>query len=291
MRHSGSVVDARTSSASFCRLCGCVAFACLQFRQLRLGRLQTFEALRRRSLPGRLLASTRPLLHPRLPANAKPPPVVSLRPDIPSIVFGPPKRRCCLPTLALRMPSWATRFRSVKSSCSSTATVCGQQLVEHLAVPGAEIGQRVIADRHAAAQPAIDQVVLAQPGQPPRRADAVDGRLQPQRHEDAGIDGRCAGMAGHRADLRQDRRQIERFDELPDIGPHSDGRAARVDRRLRRGIRPERGWHTTDAVSRTSLDSFKRCQQLSAINSSRKRQFVHKLSAKERSFAERKTTI
>src|SRR5690606_948089 len=47
----------------------------------------------------------------------------------------------------------------------------GQQLVEKLAVRGAEIAEQVIVDAHAAANPHVGQIALAQAGQLPRAAD------------------------------------------------------------------------------------------------------------------------
>ena len=63
-----------------------------------------------------------------------------------------------------------------------------------------DVRERVVVDAHAAAQPAIGVVLLAQARERPCRAHPLEGGVQPQRDEDGGVDGRPAGMALDRPD-------------------------------------------------------------------------------------------
>ena len=58
-----------------------------------------------------------------------------------------------------------------------------EKLVQRRAVIGAKIRQQAMVHRHPAAQPAERRTVLATPRQLPRRTDAADAGIQPQRHQ------------------------------------------------------------------------------------------------------------
>ena len=71
--------------------------------------------------------------------------------------------------------------------------VLDQQPDEQIGTPEAEVRKRVIVHRHAAAQPAIDIVALAQPLQSARAAHPLAGGIKPQRQQKPR---RCRRMAG-----------------------------------------------------------------------------------------------
>ena len=102
-----------------------------------------------------------------------------------------------------------------------------QQIVERGLMRDAEITQRVVIHRDPAAQPAIGVMAVAEPIHFARAADAVHGRVEPERDQDLGINRRAAGAAFPRADGRIERRQIQALDEAPD-------QARRVARRQQR---------------------------------------------------------
>jgi hypothetical protein len=64
----------------------------------------------------------------------------------------------------------------------------GQQPVEQFAMGGAEIGQGVVIDGNIAEDPAIGIVAAAQLVELACAADAIDGGVEPEGHEDLGID-------------------------------------------------------------------------------------------------------
>ena len=92
----------------------------------------------------------------------------------------------------------------------------GQEPIEQRTMGHPEVGQGVVVDRHAAAQPAVRVVLGAQPVEGPGAADRLDRRIQPQRGQDGRVDRRAAGLALDRPDTSIERAQIEALDE----GPH-----------------------------------------------------------------------
>jgi hypothetical protein len=73
--------------------------------------------------------------------------------------------------------------------------VRGELAIEPVGVVGAEVGQEAVIDRGAAADPAIHHVAAGRPRQLAGAADALGGGVEPQRHEDARVDGVAAGVA------------------------------------------------------------------------------------------------
>ena len=92
----------------------------------------------------------------------------------------------------------------------------GQQPVQQLDRVGAEVGQGVVVDCDVAEEPAIGVVVAAESVELAGAADAVDGGVGPQRHEDLGIDGGPAGIADDRLDGVVQGAEVQPPDELPD---------------------------------------------------------------------------
>ena len=78
-----------------------------------------------------------------------------------------------------------------------------------------EIRQRVVVHRHPAAQPAIGEVLLAQPGELPRAADPVHRRPQPQRHHQLGRRRRLPRHPLPRLHRIMQRAQIKRLHKRP----------------------------------------------------------------------------
>lgn len=91
----------------------------------------------------------------------------------------------------------------------------GQLRIEPRDVPGAKVRQRVVVHPHAAADPAIRVIALAQPIDLACRAHAIDGRPQPQRHQNRRVDCRTARHTFHRLDLRVQRLDVQRLHERP----------------------------------------------------------------------------
>ena len=81
---------------------------------------------------------------------------------------------------------------------------------------GAEVGQGVVVDRDVAEDPAIGVVVAAELVELAGAADAVDGGVEPQRHEDLGVDAGPAGIAGDRLDGVVQGAEVQALDEIPD---------------------------------------------------------------------------
>ena len=94
----------------------------------------------------------------------------------------------------------------------------GQQLVEQLAMLRAEIGQGMVVDRDSPTDPTVNMMMLAKFVQLPGAADPVNGRVQPERHEDLGIDGIASRLPLHRGDPSIQRRKVQLLREFPD-GP------------------------------------------------------------------------
>src|SRR3974390_2297211 len=80
--------------------------------------------------------------------------------------------------------------------------VLDQQPIEKLAIVDAEVAQRVVVDRHPAAQPAIRIMAFAQPLQGPCASHPLAGRVKPQRQQQA------------RRNCRMSRHPLPRFDRI-----------------------------------------------------------------------------
>lgn len=91
----------------------------------------------------------------------------------------------------------------------------GEEPVEQIAVVDPEVGQRVVVDADAAADPAVRVVLGAQPIERPSRADTLERRVQPVRGQDRRIDRRPARLALGRPDPLVHRPEIEALDERP----------------------------------------------------------------------------
>ena len=90
-----------------------------------------------------------------------------------------------------------------------------QQTVECLAVTDSEVAQHAMANRDAATDPAIYVVLLAQPRQAARAAEALTGCVQPQRDQHAWIDRGPSGRRAPCADRLVERGQIECANSIP----------------------------------------------------------------------------
>jgi hypothetical protein len=112
-----------------------------------------------------------------------------------------------------------------------------QQPFQYRAMPDPEVGQRLVIDADAAAQPLVRQVLRAQPGERAGAADPLQRRVQPQRHQQLRVGRRMARPAFDRLDGGVQRRQIQPFDEAPHqahpvIGRHQLVQAHRPPRHL-----------------------------------------------------------
>jgi hypothetical protein len=92
----------------------------------------------------------------------------------------------------------------------------GQQPIEQIEVTDAEVGQGVVVDGDAAAQPAEGVVVGAQPGQGAGTADALQGGVQPQGDAQARVDGGPAGASLAGADRDGEGLEVQPQAEVPD---------------------------------------------------------------------------
>ena len=92
----------------------------------------------------------------------------------------------------------------------------GEQSVEELQVLDAEVGQGVVIDADAAAEPAEGVVVGAEVVQGAGTADALQRGAQPQRREDTRVGGRASGMPFDGADAGVQVGQVDALDETPD---------------------------------------------------------------------------
>ena len=122
-----------------------------------------------------------------------------------------------------------------------------------------EITQRVIADRHAAAQPAVGIMRSAQTIDLPGAPDAVDRRIEPQRQQQLRIDRRPPRMPFARLDARVEGRQIQPLHKLPDEPRRVAGRErAAPGRTGTTRIACDSGSHTAGPpprIARGSADS------------------------------------
>ena len=79
----------------------------------------------------------------------------------------------------------------------------------------AKIRQRVIIDRHPAADPLISDMALAQPRQRPRAAHSVNRRIKPQRHRHLRAGRGMTRPARARLDRVEHQAQIQLLDKRP----------------------------------------------------------------------------
>ncbi len=105
-----------------------------------------------------------------------------------------------------------------------------QQLLQRRTVRDPEIRQGLGIHPDAAAQPLKRNVLDAQPRQLTGTADTLDRRVQPQRYQDPRIRRRMAGATVDRLDRSMQRRQVQPFDELPNLTHAMIGRDQIVER-------------------------------------------------------------
>ena len=91
----------------------------------------------------------------------------------------------------------------------------GQQPIQHRLMIGAEVRKSMGVHPHAAAQPAIDEVALAQAHDLAGAADTVDHRIQPQRQQQTRIDRRPPHRVRARLDRGVKLTQLQRRHEAP----------------------------------------------------------------------------
>ena len=91
----------------------------------------------------------------------------------------------------------------------------GQQPIQHRLMVGAEVRESMVVHAHAAAQPAIDEVALAQAHDLAGAADTIDHRIQPQRQQQTRIDRRPPHRVRARLDRGVKLTQFQRRHEAP----------------------------------------------------------------------------
>ena len=92
----------------------------------------------------------------------------------------------------------------------------GQQSVQQFAMIGAEVGQRVVIDTDITANPLIGTVAAAQFIELTCAADTVDGGVEPNRHEDLGINGGTPRIALNGLDPIVHGTEIQTIGVIPD---------------------------------------------------------------------------
>ena len=92
----------------------------------------------------------------------------------------------------------------------------GEQGVEEVEVPDADVGEGVVVDGHAAAQPAEGVVLGTEGGELASGADALQGGEQPQGDGQSGVEGGASGPAFAGADGVEEGLQVEPAAEVPD---------------------------------------------------------------------------
>ena len=107
--------------------------------------------------------------------------------------------------------------------------VLAQEQVELLATLGAEVGERVIARAHPAADPAVGEVRLAELGDRPGAAHRLDRGVEPEGQQDRRIDRGTACVALARLDPVVERREVLLLDEGPDQSRGVVGRQQGVE--------------------------------------------------------------
>src|SRR5262249_44000485 len=92
----------------------------------------------------------------------------------------------------------------------------GQQLIKQVEVANAEVGEGVVVDGDATAQPAEGVVVRAQPGQGAGGADPLQGGVQPQGDAQVRVDGGAARATFAGADGVEKGLEVQPQAEVPD---------------------------------------------------------------------------
>jgi hypothetical protein len=91
----------------------------------------------------------------------------------------------------------------------------GQQPIEHRLMVAAEVRESMGVHPHAAAQPAINKVALAQAYDLAGAADTIDHRIEPQRQQQTRIDRRPPHRVRARFDRGVKLTQLQRSHEAP----------------------------------------------------------------------------
>ena len=91
----------------------------------------------------------------------------------------------------------------------------GQQPIQHRLMIGAEVRKSMVVHPHAAAEPAIDEVALAQAHDLAGAADTVDHGIKPQRQQQTRIDRRPPHRVRARLDRSVKFTQLQRRHEAP----------------------------------------------------------------------------
>jgi hypothetical protein len=91
-----------------------------------------------------------------------------------------------------------------------------EQSVEPVVVIDAEVGECVVVHRHTAAEPSVGGVADAESVEFACGPDAVGGGVEPEGHEDAGIDMRVARSVLCGLDAVVEVREVESLCEVPD---------------------------------------------------------------------------
>ena len=141
-----------------------------------------------------------------------------------------------------------------------------QQIIQRRLMRHAEIAQRVVIHRDAAAHPAIRVMAVTEAIDFARTADAVHRGVEPQRDQNLRINSGPAGPPLARPDRRVERRQIQPLDKAPHqagrvaaaTGPRDYTAAARSGfgwpfRSARACRRPSPAWRPSTSANKASL--------------------------------------
>lgn len=102
-----------------------------------------------------------------------------------------------------------------QSGMQAGGEALGRQTLQDLRVRHPEVRERVVVHAHPATQPAEAQELPTQPRQHARAPHLLQGRVQPQRHQQARITRRMTGPTLDRLDRPVQLRQIELLDKRP----------------------------------------------------------------------------
>jgi hypothetical protein len=153
-----------------------------------------------------------------------------------------------------RTPSWATRSRDATPVVRRAAKLSTSNASS--TGPWATRKSASVLWFMPAAQPLERQVLLAQPGQRAGAADPLDRRVQPQRHQQAGVGRRMAGPPFDGLDPGVERREVEPFDEPPHQADPVPGRDQLVEaERAQLDLAPLRGAQAQPAARRGRVGS------------------------------------
>ena len=133
------------------------------------------------------------------------------------------RRNCCSRSGTIRLrhsraraPHPAPRGSGSRGPRPSTWPRCGSAACRGRRRGHPEGGQRVVVHGHAPRQPAVGVVLLTEPVECARAANAFERGVQPERGEDGRIDRGAARAAVDRTDRRVQWREIEPLDKIPD---------------------------------------------------------------------------